>query len=59
VTLRVFNVLGQEIVRLVDGHLPAGAHRATFDASTLPSGTYFYSLEAEGRRVTRSMVLLK
>jgi hypothetical protein len=59
VTLRVFNVLGQEIARLVDGHLSAGSHRATFDASTLPSGTYFYSLEAEGRRVTRSMVLLK
>lgn len=59
VSLRVFNVLGQEVTRLVNGHVPAGAHRATFDASTLPSGTYFYTLEAEGRRVTRSMVLLK
>jgi hypothetical protein len=59
VSLRVFNALGQEVATLVDAHQTDGVHTARFNANALTSGTYFYVLEAEGRRTTRSMVLLK
>ncbi|MFW5972877.1 MAG: family 10 glycosylhydrolase [Bacteroidota bacterium] len=59
VSLRVFNVLGQEVAVLVNGTIPAGSHTAQFDADGLSSGTYFYVLEAGGRTATRAMMLLK
>jgi uncharacterized lipoprotein YddW (UPF0748 family) len=59
VSLRVFNALGQEVAVLVDGATPAGVHSVRFDAQSLPSGTYFYVLDAGGRTVTRAMMLIK
>jgi hypothetical protein len=59
VTLRVFNVIGQEVGTLVDTYQSQGAHRVTFDAGALPSGVYFYTLMAGARSTTRSMILLK
>ena len=46
VMLKVFNVLGQEILTLVNGNMVAGAHKVNFEASSLNSGIYFYRLEA-------------
>ena len=59
VRLTVYNALGQEVARLVDGNLAAGEHEATWQAGTLPSGTYFYTLEASGHVQTRALTLLK
>lgn len=59
VRLRVVDVLGREVARLVDGEAPAGRHAVRFDAAGLPSGFYFCELEAGGRRERRAMVLLR
>jgi len=60
VTLKVFNVLGQEVAALFDkAPLGAGMHRVEFDGSLLPSGIYFYRLQTAQFAATRKMVLLK
>ncbi len=59
VILRVFNVLGQAVATLVDGAQEAGVHLVTFQPNTLPSGVYFYRLEAGRLSVTKKMALLK
>lgn len=59
VRVTLYNVAGQEVMRLLDGVKPAGEHRVTVDASGLASGVYFYRLVA-GRFVeTRKMVVVK
>ena len=59
VRLAVYDVLGREVERLLDGSYPAGAHRVRFDGSSLSSGLYLYRLENEGSVLTRSMILMK
>ena len=59
VRLVVFDALGREIRVLVDGNRPAGRHTATFDAGALPSGLYFYRIEAGAFTETRTMMLVK
>ena len=59
VTLRVFNLLGQEVATLLNSEKTAGVYEASFDASTLSSGIYFYTLEAKNFTSTKKMVLLK
>jgi len=59
VRIQVFNVLGQAVATLVDEEMAAGVYRSVFDARGLPSGTYFYRLEAGAFSETRLMVLLK
>lgn len=59
VRLVVYNVLGREVARLVEGSLPAGPHRVVFDATSLPSGRYYYRLEAGSFTEARSMTLAK
>ncbi len=46
VTLKVYNVLGNEIATLVDEFKPTGTYEIEFDASSLSSGIYFYKLNA-------------
>ncbi len=59
-TLRVFNMLGQEVATLFDGEVQAGRiQQVKFDASMLPSGSYVAKLESAGRQVMQKMVLLK
>jgi hypothetical protein len=48
VTLTVFDILGQEVTRLISGNLAAGSHEINFDASNLNSGVYFYRIDAAG-----------
>jgi hypothetical protein len=60
VQLRVFNVLGIEVGTLVDEARPAGVYTVRWDASSLPSGVYFYRLIVDGRVIqTKKMTLLK
>ena len=59
VTLRIFNLLGEEIETLVNGEQSAGVYEATFDASRLSSGIYFYSLQTKEHKFTRKMMLIR
>lgn len=59
ISLRVFNEIGREVVTLRDGILPCGTYHVVFDGSNLPSGVYFYRLEAGGAHKVKKMVLLK
>lgn len=59
VRLRVYDTLGRAVQTLVDGPQAAGTYAFPFDAGHLPSGTYYYRLEAPAGTLTRSMVLLR
>jgi len=59
VDLRVYDLMGREVATLVNAKLPAGKHSVTFDASNLPSGTYFYRLKVDGRVFSKKMMLVK
>ena len=59
VSLIIYNILGEEVTRLVDGEMPAGEHTSIWNASILSSGIYFYRLQAGDIVRTRKMVLLK
>jgi hypothetical protein len=54
VRLALFNTLGQEVVRLTDGFENAGFKSATFDATLLPSGVYFYRMMATSAQSAQS-----
>jgi enterochelin esterase family protein len=59
VTLRVFNLLGQEVATVVSENLQPGAYRYRFDAGRLASGVYIYRLNAGGYVQTKKMTLMK
>lgn len=60
VSLKVYNVLGNEVVTLVNESQPAGSYEVNFDGSNFPSGIYFYDLEVDGKIIdTKRMLLLK
>jgi len=60
VTLKVYNVLGNEVAVLVNEKKNAGNYSAEFDGSQYPSGIYFYSLKVAGNIIdTKRMILLK
>jgi hypothetical protein len=59
VNLIVYNTLGQTIKTLESGYKPAGNYSVNFDASDLPSGIYFYKLEAGQYSQIKKMIFLK
>lgn len=59
VTLRVFDLLGQEVANPVSQTQTAGPHTISFDASRLPSGIYVYRIEAGSFVSTKRMVLVR
>ncbi len=59
VSLKVFDVLGREVVTLVNEEMTAGGHERAFDGRDLSSGIYFYRLQASGFVQTRKLLLLK
>ena len=59
VTLKLYNLLGQEVATLVNRVEPPGIKSVRFDASGIPSGVYFYRLEAGTLMETRKMVILR
>jgi len=59
VSLKVYNLLGVEVASLVDGYKSAGSYRINFDASDLSSGVYLYKLKANGKTLSKKMLLTK
>ncbi len=59
VSLSVFDALGREVRRLVDGTLPAGTHAVQFNAEQLPSGVYLYRLQTLTRSDSKTLMLVK
>lgn len=59
ITLKVYNVLGQEVATLVNGPLSAGNHVVTLAANEWASGMYMYRLQAGKRILSRRMILVK
>ena len=59
VTLKIFDLLGREIVVLVNGQTQAGVHSVYWNAVGFPSGIYFYRLQAGSFIETKKLVLLK
>jgi len=59
VTIKVCDVLGRDIITLVNEEKSFGSYEVEFDATGLPSGVYFYKLEGPGSIQIKKMVLLK
>ena len=59
VRLAIYDVTGRLVELLVDGTRSAGEHFVTWEAKNVPSGIYFYRLEAASVVETRKMILLK
>ncbi len=59
VILKVYDVLGQEQAELVNAHQRAGDYEVTFVAGHLPSGVYFYRIEAGQFTETKKCILMK
>jgi len=59
VKLTVFDITGKEVESLVNEKLSAGTYAYNFNASNLPSGTYFYKIETDNFVETKKMVLIK
>jgi hypothetical protein len=59
VSLKVFDVLGREIITLVDQHQNAGTHSVSFNALNISSGIYFYKLESGSFVSIKKMMLVK
>jgi hypothetical protein len=58
-SLKVYDVLGNEIATLVNEEKPPGTYEVEFDGTGFPSGIYFYSISAGNFLSTRKMILLK
>jgi hypothetical protein len=59
VEIIVFDLLGREIVKLVDAEIPAGVHKVDFNGENLSSGIYYYTLKAGSFISSKKMILLK
>ncbi len=59
VTMRVYNLLGQEVAELVNEQLAAGNYDVNFNASSLTSGVYFYTITSDNFVATKKMMLVK
>jgi CRISPR/Cas system-associated protein Cas7 (RAMP superfamily) len=60
VSLKVYNVLGNEVASLVNENKPAGSYEVVFNGEDLSSGIYYYTLSVDGNLIdSKRMVLLK
>jgi hypothetical protein len=55
----VYDTAGREVASLVNQTLIPGQYTVTFDGAELASGTYYYTLEFGGQRLTKAMTLVK
>lgn len=58
-SIRIFDLRGQEVAQLIGGSLPAGKHITRWDASDVPSGIYLVKLDANDISITRKITVLK
>ena len=59
VKIEIFNLLGQKVETLLNKSMPSGSHEVEFTAKDLPSGVYYYRIEAGEFQQVRKMILLK
>lgn len=59
VTLKIYNIAGEEVASLINEQRAAGIYEVNFRALNLPSGTYLYKIDAGSFSETKKMVLLK
>ena len=59
VTLKVYNILGNEVVTLVNSYQQPGNYEMEFDGSDLSSGVYLYKIQIGERSLSRKMILMK
>ena len=59
VSLKVYTLLGTEVVTLIFENMPPGKHTIQFDAGTLSSGVFFYKLQTSSFVETRKMLLVR
>lgn len=59
VTLKLYDVLGREVLTMVNEQAKGGYHSATLDASRLSSGVYFYRVQAAAFAQTKKLLLLR
>lgn len=59
VIIKIFNVLGQEVKTILNEYQSVGTYRISFDAGSLTSGIYFYSLDSNDYHQVKKMVLIK
>ena len=55
----IFNVMGEEGATLVNGVMQAGGHTVSWNASSMPTGVYFYQLESANFSQTKKLLLVK
>jgi hypothetical protein len=58
-SLKVFNIMGQEVTTLVNEEIPQGNHKVEWKPENLSSGLYFYKLKTKGYQMTKKLVLIK
>lgn len=59
VVLSVFNTLGERVAEIVNGTMKEGYHEVVFDASSIPSGIYFYRMETNKFTDVKKMIVIK
>jgi hypothetical protein len=59
ITLKIFDIIGNELATLVNEEKPAGSYQVEFNAANLPSGLYFYKLQAGNYSETKKMLMIK
>jgi hypothetical protein len=59
VSIKIYDFLGREVTTLVSEMKSTGSYDLRFDASSIPSGTYFYTMIAVNYSITKKMLLLK
>ena len=59
VTLRVYDLVGREVDRLVDGHREAGRHALVFRPQDLPSGVYLLQLRTDGTALRQKLTYVQ
>lgn len=59
VTLKIFDILGNEVTSLINEEKPSGTYKVIWNAANNPSGIYFYQLKAGNFIKTKKLILLK
>jgi hypothetical protein len=59
VSLKVYNVLGQQVAELINKNMETGSYSVDFNAGNLPSGVYIYTLSSGSSKISNKMMLLK
>jgi hypothetical protein len=59
VTLKIYNVIGEELYTIINEVLPAGMHKVNLDAKNLASGLYFYSFKTSNYNEIKKLILIK